>query len=162
MSMYIDEQMRERMRQIEANRKQYTENSIDEARARFNALQEQFEAAERQPRRQMELRPQIEQARQELDDALRNSGHLATRKKARELQAQRTKERDQAQAQYAAQEEAAAKEQYRGAFLAHGGTEAQFEAAWGRPGGLWEQELERRRIESEAELRHRSPAYRAI
>jgi hypothetical protein len=105
---------------------------------------------------------QLSAAKQAVSDAetaLRSAENTAAHNQWQgQLQAKKDAEqkaRDQAQQQAASREEATAKERYKGSFLAHGGTSEQFEAAWS---SLWQQELQQRITDGQAELRRRSPA----
>ena len=62
--------------------------------------------------------------------------------------------RAEQQARLAQEEEAQAKKTYKASYLAAGGTEAQFEAAWSGPNGLWEKELQARAQANVAAAQH--------
>ncbi len=92
----------------------------------------------------------VAQAKQAVADAeqgLRTAegAHIRTRYLAG-LEAKKAEQqaaRDAEQANFAAEQEAQAKEQFRGAYLASGGTSEQFEAAWP---GMWRKELATRTL----------------
>ncbi|MBO0796385.1 MAG: hypothetical protein J2P36_36300 [Ktedonobacteraceae bacterium] len=177
--MYTEEQYRAKLEEVHAERLRqvpYTETSVEEARKRFfdaRARVEQIEAEAQQELRNRAMgymhhdarsqhvaaiNARVQAAKDELRDAQEHFDKvsrdpmalaLEARKREQVAQAKRDEQRAAEQAQHAKEQEATAKEDFRMRFLASGGTEAQFAAAWP---GMWAKELERRTAESQDQV----------
>jgi hypothetical protein len=142
--MYTQEQLNQSMQDIQARQKTYTEDSIDQARSKWQDARElvqHIEAGGKSIYRIDEARRAEEEANKELEDALKYAGPLAARKKAREFAEKREQERHAAQVQHATDEKAAFKTEARTRWLAVGGSEHSFNENFE---GLWTDEVKRR------------------
>jgi hypothetical protein len=146
--MYTQEQFQQSMQKAMENQKTYTEDSIDQARTKWQDARElvqHIESGGRSIYRVDEARRAEEDAHKELDDALKYAGPLAARKRARELAAKREQEHHTEQVEHAATEKAAFLASAKARWLAAGGSEHQFSEQFET---LWTDEV-RRRVQQE-------------
>ncbi len=135
--MYTRDQLNQSMQKIAENRKTYTEDSIDEARAKLQEVSDTLAHVEKGGTsiyRHDQLLRMEEEAQQELEDALKYAGPLAARKRAREFAEKREAEKKQSQQEHAASEKAAYRIEAKAKWLAVGGSEhafnENFESMW--------------------------------
>src|SRR5581483_8326430 len=88
-----------------------------------------------------ELRDAVLETQQRYNELHSRAGYLELAEHARMIQAEQERQHAQAQAEFAAMQEAEAKEEMHRRYLAAGGTSEQFTQAWP---ALWRQELARR------------------
>ena len=146
--MYTQEQFQLSMQKAMENQKTYTEDSIDQARTKWQEARElvqHIESGGKSTYRIDEARRAEEDAHKELNDALKYAGPLAARKRAREFAEKREQEHHTEQVQHAAEEKASFRAEVRARWLAAGGSEHQFSEQFE---SLWTDEV-RRRVQQE-------------
>src|SRR5258708_1689860 len=125
--MYTQEQLQEAMKTAQTNRKEYTENSIEEARKEWDEACVFRQSVENGEQRSIftvhELKQREADKRAKLDDAIRNSSHLVEAKRLRDLQSAQEAEKRKAQQEQAAAEKSAYLAQLKEKWLATGGSE---------------------------------------
>ncbi|MBO0778997.1 MAG: hypothetical protein J2P37_09250 [Ktedonobacteraceae bacterium] len=174
--MYTPEEYRAKLEEVHAAnllKVPPTENTVREARERLHNAREQVAQAEAEAREQLapnallymrhDLRAQhiaginarvsaakdaLRAAQEHFNEVSRDATALAleARKRSREFEQKAEQKRKEAQAEHAKEQEAEAKEQFRARYLASGGTEAGFAAAWP---AMWAKELERRTLQED-------------
>jgi hypothetical protein len=150
--MYTQEQFQQSMQKAMENQKTYTEDSIDQARTKWQDARElvqHIESGGRSIYRIDEARRAEEDAHKELDDALKYAGPLAARKRAREFAEKREQEHHTEQVQHAAEEKATFLASAKARWLAAGGSEQQFSEQFE---SLWTDEVRRRVREEPTEV----------
>ena len=135
--MNTPEQLKQAMAEAAKERKAYDENSVPKAREKWldaRDLVQRIENGERSIYTLHEARQAESDAEKELETAQHYAGHLAAAKQYREHQAQVEQatrvEQEQAQAQFAKEEEERTKGEMLQHWLASGGTAQQFSAQW--------------------------------
>lgn len=142
--MYSQEQYQQTMKQVAANQKTYTEDSVEQARTKWldaRDLVQRIESGERSIYSIHEARQAEDDAKRELDDTLLHAGPLAAQKQAREFAAKREQERHTAQVQHSAEEKAKFRAEAKARWLAVGGNEHSFAENFE---SLWTEEVKRR------------------
>jgi len=139
--MSTQEQLKQAMTEVADKQKTYDENSVDEARAKWDeasALVQYIQAGGRSIHTLHEARQSENDARMLLDDAIKNAGHLQLAKREREQEQAKNAaleaERHAAQVEHAAAEKANFRAEAKTRWLAAGGSEhsfgEQFESLW--------------------------------
>lgn len=142
--MYTQEQFQQSMQKAMESQKTYTEDSIDQARAKWHDARElvqHIESGGKSIYRIDEARRAEEDAHKELNDALKYAGPLAARKRAREFAEKREQERHTEQVQHAATEKAQFRAEARARWLSVGGNEHNFNENFEQ---MWTAELMKR------------------
>ncbi len=142
--MYRKEQFQAAMKQAAAQQKIYTEDSIDQARAKWHDTHDlvlRIQSGERSVYTIHEARQAEDDAKRELDDALLHAAPLAAAKRARELAASREKERHTEQVQHTANEKSKFRAEAKARWVVAGGSEHAFAENFE---SLWTEEVKRR------------------
>lgn len=142
--MYSQERFQQTMKQVATSQKTYTEDTVEQARTKWQDARElvqRIESGERSIYSIHDARQAEEDAKQELNDALQHAGPLAAAKSARESAAKREQERHAEQVQHSAEEKAKFRAEAKARWLAVGGNEHSFAENFE---SLWTEEVKRR------------------
>jgi hypothetical protein len=142
--MYTQEQMRQEFQKQLEKQKQYTENSIDEAREKWDKARDlvrHIEAGGRSVYDIYEARQRENDANREMQDAIANSSHLRAAKQVREQQEKLQAEKVKEQQAFAVEEKKKFRAEALQRWLAVGGTEQQFSEQFE---SMWTEEVRRR------------------
>jgi len=133
---------------------------LEKAQADLDHLQT-FIANQRTLERRLQYNPNLIEAKANVTQAERAAltarnavFHQAQQAKIEAEKQAKNQAQTEQQARLAAEQEAQAKKTYKASYLAAGGTEPQFEAAWVGPNGLWEKELQARAAANVAAVQH--------
>ncbi|HEX3643704.1 MAG TPA: hypothetical protein VHV10_20635 [Ktedonobacteraceae bacterium] len=142
--MYTQEQIQDRMKQIQKQVSGYDENSIDKAREKLQAARDlvtHIESGGTSVYTIYEAHQKYDVASRELDDAIKFSSHLQMAKRIREEEAVKAAEKVKEQQAHAAAEKADFRAQAKERWLAVGGNEHQFSEQFE---SMWTEEVRRR------------------